>query len=63
MYITDKYIKWWYYNIGGWIMEQILKENEEKPSADKNIYESLDEWAKKEKGYDSYSEWYLDNMD
>lgn len=40
---------------------RILEEKKQAPKQD--IYKDMDEWAKKEKGYDTYAEWYLDHMD
>lgn len=45
-----------------------MNEKEDKKIAgqeekENSVYKNMDEWAKKEKGYDSYAEWYLDNMD
>ena len=36
---------------------------EEHTEIEVNTLNEMDAWAKKEKGYDSYQEWYLDNMD
>ncbi len=45
-------------------IKKIIEQNEKRDVSQRNsVYKDMDEWAKKEKGYDSYAEWYLDNMD